>query len=201
VFFQVELELECAEGIVPRPNVSDEDSDQWDHKVSDLQFRERVEHAVGHGVAAMVPPGQSPVTRVKTTWLPEHEVRRITAHQEPSVTVVMEELAKLESAEDVRAKLQRLPAAYEEWIARQAATDAGDGKRAQTRDELVHKARDARRRIAEGIELLAGDVQVRQAFCLTNQAMAGRFAAPTSMRDVEATAHLWLVGRRLGRQS
>jgi hypothetical protein len=28
-----------------------------------------------------------------------------------------------------------------------------------------------------------------------------RFAAPTSMRDVEATAHLWLVGRRLGRQS
>jgi hypothetical protein len=27
-----------------------------------------------------------------------------------------------------------------------------------------------------------------------------RFAAPTSMRDVEATAHLWLVGRRLGRQ-
>jgi hypothetical protein len=28
----------------------------------------------------------------------------------------------------------------------------------------------------------------------------GRFAAPTSMRDVESTAHLWLVGRRLGRQ-
>ncbi len=27
-----------------------------------------------------------------------------------------------------------------------------------------------------------------------------QFAAPTSMRDVEATAHLWLVGRRLGRQ-
>lgn len=27
-----------------------------------------------------------------------------------------------------------------------------------------------------------------------------RFAAPTSMRDVESTAHLWLVGRRLGRQ-
>jgi hypothetical protein len=28
----------------------------------------------------------------------------------------------------------------------------------------------------------------------------GHFAAPTSMRDVESTAHLWLVGRRLGRQ-
>ena len=29
----------------------------------------------------------------------------------------------------------------------------------------------------------------------------GRFCAPTSLRDVEATAHLWLVGRRLGSQS
>jgi hypothetical protein len=28
----------------------------------------------------------------------------------------------------------------------------------------------------------------------------GRFAAPTSLRDVESTAHLWLIGRRLGRQ-
>jgi hypothetical protein len=28
----------------------------------------------------------------------------------------------------------------------------------------------------------------------------GRFATPTSLRDVEATAHLWLIGRRLGRQ-
>jgi superfamily II DNA/RNA helicase len=32
------------------------------------------------------------------------------------------------------------------------------------------------------------------------QSAEGKFAAPTSMRDVESTAHLWLVGRRLGRQ-
>ena len=70
MIFQVELEIECAEGIVRRPDFSSEESDQWDQKVSDLQFREHVEYAVGHGVAVEVPPGQEPVTRVKTTWLP-----------------------------------------------------------------------------------------------------------------------------------
>lgn len=42
MFFQVEMEVEHAGGIVARPNVADEDSDQWDQKVADLQFRDRV---------------------------------------------------------------------------------------------------------------------------------------------------------------
>lgn len=84
----------------------------------------------------------------------------------------MEKLAKVESGEDVRAHLSRLPAAYGEWIARQAAADVGGERRVHTRDELLHKAGDARRRIAEGIELLAADPQARRAFCLANEAMA-----------------------------
>jgi hypothetical protein len=172
MIFQVEMELECPEGIVPRPNFSDEESDQWDQKIADLQFRDRVEYAVGHGVAVAVPEGQSPVTRVKTTWLPEHEVRRIVAHDEEGVTIAMDDLAQLDSPEDVRSRLKRLPAAYGEWITEQQAADVGGGKRAQTRDALMQKADDARRRIAEGIELLATDGQVRQAFCLANKAMA-----------------------------
>ncbi|MGK4004477.1 DISARM system helicase DrmA [Sorangium sp. So ce1036] len=189
MIFQVELEIECAEGIVPRPNFSDEDSDQWDQKVADLQFRERVEYAVGHGVAVEVPPGQGgvgdggspgepgsaprpPVTRVKTTWLPEYEVRRVVAHEEEGVTVAMDELAKLERGEDVRARLERLPAAYGAWIQKQRSTQVEGDKRAETRDELMRKAEEARRRIEAGIELLASDAQIRQAFCMANEAMA-----------------------------
>lgn len=172
IVFQVEMELENKGGIVPRPNLADEVSREWDQKVSDLQFRGQVEYAVGHGVAVEVPPGQSPVTRVKTTWLPEYEVRRVVPHNEAGVTVAMEKLAKLESAEDVRAHLERLPAAYGEWIARKATLEVGSDKRVETRDELLHKASDARRRIAEGIDLLATDPQVRRAFCLANEAMA-----------------------------
>jgi len=172
MIFQVEMEIECAEGIVPRPNFSDEDKSEWDQKVADLQFRERVEYAVGHGVAAHVPEGQNPVTRVKTTWLPEYEVRRVVAHEEKGVTVAMDELAKLDGPEDVYARLERLPAAYQEWIEAQRSTPVGGQKRAETRDELMNKADDARRRIREGIELLANNGQIRQAFCLANQAMA-----------------------------
>ncbi len=171
--FQVEMEITCAEGIVPRPDFSDEESAEWDDKVADLQFRGRVEHAVGHGVAVEVPPGQSPVTRVKTTWLPEHEVPRIVARSEAGVTVAMEELAHLEKPEDVRAHLDRLPAAYGEWIARQQANaTVGGGKRAHTRDALMAKAETAKTRITEGIALLATNPEVRRAFCLANQAMA-----------------------------
>ncbi|WP_437947562.1 DISARM system helicase DrmA [Sorangium sp. So ce296] len=189
MIFQVEMEIECAEGIVPRPNFSDEESDQWDQKVADLQFRERVEYAVGHGVAVEVPPGQSaiddggspgtpgsaprpPVTRVRTTWLPDYEVRRVVAHEEEGVNVAMDELAELDTPEKVRERLELLPAAYGAWIERQRGTRVDGDRRAETRDELMHKAEDARRRIAEGIDLLASNEQIRQAFCMANKAMA-----------------------------
>jgi hypothetical protein len=173
MIFQVELEIECPEGIVRRPNMGDEDSDQWDEKVADLQFRERCEYAVGHNVAVEVPEGQSPIKRVKTTWLPSCQVPRIVAHEEAGVVVAMADLADLNDESDIRAKLDRLPAAYTEWIVRERTrSDIGKGPRALTRDNLMDKAEDARSRIAAGIELLVADAQVRRAFCVANKAMA-----------------------------
>src|SRR5690606_4910562 len=107
--FQVELAVECAQGIVPRPNAGGEDSDHWDERVADLQFRDRCEYAVGHNVAVEIPPGQERVTRARTTWLPFHEVRRVVAHDEPGVTVAMEDLARLADGNEVRVRLSRLP--------------------------------------------------------------------------------------------
>ena len=46
LWWRAPLEVECAEGIVRRPNFSDEESEQWDQKVSDLRFREHFEYAV-----------------------------------------------------------------------------------------------------------------------------------------------------------
>ncbi|PKN50069.1 MAG: hypothetical protein CVU63_00355 [Deltaproteobacteria bacterium HGW-Deltaproteobacteria-20] len=185
LIFQVEMELECPEGIVPRPNTGDADSDQWDEKVADLQFRGRCEYAVGHNVAVMVPEGQSPITRVRTTWIPSCEVRRVIAHVEPGVTVAMEDLAQLREGADVRYRLGRLVEAYGAWIAEQRATDVGNELRMQTRDVLMEKAEAARLRIAAGIDLLASDPQVRRAFCLANKAMAqaARQRSPERYKD------------------
>jgi hypothetical protein len=49
--FQAGLEIACAEGIVARPNRADGGGADWDARVADLQFRDRCEYAVGHGVS------------------------------------------------------------------------------------------------------------------------------------------------------
>lgn len=170
--FQVAMSVECAEGIVPRPNVSDERSTEWDERVADLQFRDRAEYAVGHNIAVEVEPDQDPITRVRTTWLPTYEVRRVVPLREQGVTVAMDELAGLNGAKDVYAKLSRLPESYSEWIATLRAKPVGSIRRSETRDELMDKAEAALARIGRGIELLASDEQIRRAFCMANKVMA-----------------------------
>ncbi len=49
--FQAGLEITFAAGIAARPNRADGGADDWDARVADLQFRDRCEYAVGHGVS------------------------------------------------------------------------------------------------------------------------------------------------------
>src|SRR5690606_25279963 len=117
--------------------------------------------AVGHGVAVEVPEGQGDtVRRVRTTWIPRSEVRRVKTHGDPRITTRMESLAELADAAAVRAALGDLPVAYGEWIAAQRRIDPGSPRRRATRDELLRNAERARDRIAEGIALLETDAQV-----------------------------------------
>lgn len=169
--FQVELEIECSEGVVRRPNLGGEDSDMWDDCVADLQFRDRCEYAVGHNIAVDV-ASRDPVTKVRTTWLPSYEVRRVVAYRDNNVSVSMDDLAQLADADDVMRKLARLPTAYGEWIEAQSRRDVGPGGRSETQRQLIDKASTAKARIQAGIDLLARDPQVRRAFCLMNKAMA-----------------------------
>lgn len=189
--FQVEMELCCAEGIVARPDFTGEGSDDWDSNVADLQFRKNCEYAVGHNIAVEVPPGQDPVQRVKTTWIPSYEVRPVVPHEDQAVCVTMEELASIKSGDEIRARLSRLPAAYGEWIGKQREANVGDGSRTKTRKELMDRAETVRSRIAAGIELLASDVQCRRAFCLANQAMATAARKRSPDRYPEGKAPRW----------
>jgi hypothetical protein len=176
--FQARLEIACDAGIVARPNRADGDAQDFDARVADLQFRDRCEYAVGHGVSvAVVPSGDGAVTSVntvRTAWIPCAEVPRVVTGPTVGVTA-MEDLAGLEDGDAVRRALDPIPAAYREWIATQRAIDPGTdpgGRRRATRDELMDQAERACRRIAEGIELLEWDGDVRHAFQLANRAMA-----------------------------
>lgn len=169
--FQVQLELGYAGGFVARPDQRDELSDEWDSRVADLQFRGRCEHAVGHGVSVEVPPSQNPVTIVRTTWLPSCEVPLVVTREIAGVNTRMADLGSLANGQVARTTLLPLIDAYRAWIATQASADVGSTGRTETRDALVERANQACKRIEAGIELLATDPEVLEAFCLANQAM------------------------------
>jgi hypothetical protein len=172
--FQVSLEISCAGGIVARPTRTGGGATDLDASIADLQFRDRCEYAVGHGVSVAVdqPADGGPVTTVRTAWIPRAEVPRVITGPAVGITA-MEELAGLEDGEELRRALEPIPAAYGEWIQEQRRTDLGtDARRAATRDELMAEAERACRRIEDGIALLARDEEVRYAFRLANRAMA-----------------------------
>ena len=177
--FQTHLELECAEGFVGRPDDSDADSDEFDDRVNDLQFREQREWAVGHRVSVRVRSKSQPVQPVETDWMPRDEVLPVIARRLPEVVVQMESLAALESPLAVEPALRPMVTAYREWVHGQDAIDVGiDARqetreaRKETRDELVRKALLAAIRIEDGIRLLATDPLTFEAFRWMNGVMA-----------------------------
>ena len=66
--FQAELEVECDAGFVPRPNLRSLESDEWDERLADLQYRDACEFAVGHSVATEVAQSEGRCRRVRTCW-------------------------------------------------------------------------------------------------------------------------------------
>jgi hypothetical protein len=178
--FQVELELFYARGFVERPNRWGETASDFDDRVSDLQYRDHCEWAVGHGVATSagpLDPTLKRVQRVRTTFIPVSEVYGVRGINERECEVVsnMLELAELASREDGAALQQALlplTKRYSEWIDAQQAMPIDRPKRRETQAELVQQARLACERIQRGIERLATDAEARRAFGWTNHVMA-----------------------------
>jgi hypothetical protein len=171
--FQVGLELDHAGGLVARPNRQGEREDgDWDDRVADLQYRDHYEWAVGHNVSVTADAAASSVTRARTTWLPRHEVRRVVTRDEPNVITSMDALGALESGAAAQPMLLPMVEAYGAWITAQGAIDVDSKTRRGTRDALVSRAEHARARIGAGIELLATDAELFEAFTLANRAMA-----------------------------
>ncbi|HEY8206132.1 MAG TPA: DISARM system helicase DrmA [Myxococcaceae bacterium] len=172
--FQVRLTLAFEPGFYARPNLRDEKVRSWDERLADLHFRKCFEYAVGHNASAETLPGERPgaVTKVRTCWLPRATVRKVKTHEVEGVTTAMEALGELSSADVVRGALGGISAAYLEWIDRQRQEDPGTPERRVTQKIVLDKARDAAVRIRAGVELLASDADVLEAFRIANQAMA-----------------------------
>jgi hypothetical protein len=177
--FQVSLALTTALGqsLVPRPSHRGELSDDDDDRTADLQYRDQREWAVGHGIAAepVLDPTTGRVTGARTVWIPRATVPLVQTREDLGADVIlqMEALGAPGDGATLRVGLMGLADRYGRWI-------EGERKKAETLTDrrrkaalnLMARASRARERMVEGIELLATDGEVRQAFQLANQAMA-----------------------------
>ena len=175
--FQVRLAFRYPRGFLSRPNRRGEDAIDDDPRILALTFRDRHEWAVGHNTSVDIPrpDADGQVRELRTTQLPRYEVRGVRHETDPrkiGVAVLeMRQLAGLDGPGLVHA-LSPLVDAYGAWIERQRYRDLGDrGKLEPTRDALMDAADSVRKRMREGIDLLAADAEVREAFKLANLAM------------------------------
>lgn len=189
--FQVEMEVSYERGFVPRPNRQGEASGDADEETADLQFRHHCEWAVGHGVAVVGAEARDGhVTRLRTTWIPRCEVRKVVTHEEADVVTAMEDLASA-SPEDLVARLSPLTSAYGAWIEKQGTIELDSDARKVRRKKLLKDAARANDRIRAGIELLKRDAELREAFQLMNRAMAMAARKRSPQRYPEGTKPSW----------
>ena len=169
--FQAGLKIECSEGFVSRPNLRSLETDDWDMQVADLQYRDAFEFSVGHTISthAEVEDGKCHV--VRTCWIPEAQVEKVSPSKIDRVDLKMGSLALTRDYEDAKDKLGGFVSAYRAWIDDQEKNASGlSAQRAETAQTLFARARVAASRIEKGIDLLADD-DVRTAFCIANKAM------------------------------
>jgi hypothetical protein len=123
LLFQLEYQLCCEVGFLARPDLTGEGGSDLDDQINDLQYRNAFEYAVGHGVAAQPVAGslradlggpEAPrVDAVEIAWIPRAEFKPVAAREDAPVTISMQKLGLLDTAEQVEAALGGLPAAYE----------------------------------------------------------------------------------------
>ena len=170
--FQVELELQSETSFLPRPNLRSLESDDWDERVADLQYRDSFEFAVGHSVSTEAVVDDGVCRTVRTSWIPTAEVEKVAPSKIPNVTLEMEALALLRDGADAQEQLGRFVSTYKTWIVAQSkVAPKAPTHRRETADELLHRANLAADRIQAGIDLLS-DPQCLEAFRLANRSMA-----------------------------
>src|SRR5262249_17687093 len=165
--FQAELEVRSEQPLVPRPNLGGVETDDWDEKVADLQYRDAYEYAVGHGVATRaVIEGDGVCRSVCTCWIPTAEVELVAPAPIPDVERRMETLAGLPDGTAAKKSLQGIVDNYRSWIeAQKPHVPKSPTQRKDAATELLSRARHAADRIEAGVRALA-DPQVLEAFRL-----------------------------------
>ncbi len=185
--FQTGLEIraESSAGggaIRPRPALPPAGADE-DAKSAALLYRDAVEYAVGHGVAAVWDPSSTlRVDRVATAWMPASAVKGMSTkghdflegfHSEYPDALKATWLARARSRSEITAALRAFVAVYRRWIAEtlEQRWSGFEGALREAAECNLRRCEDACRRIEDGVAVLESHEQAWKAFVLTNAAM------------------------------
>ena len=190
--FQIELMAAPVDGStmfvgrqVALPDQTSDDDAELRHL--DLLYRDKVEFAVGHGVAVHADAAaEDPfrATAVRTAVIPRSEVAKVEAPgaDDPALDDVerqllgtvafdMEALSKFDGP-SAAAALRPLADAYDLWLGRQAERSAELTKdEAEAARGALDSARAIAARLRTGIDLLASDPVAAEAFGFANHTM------------------------------
>ena len=172
--------------IFRRRPVLDADGMDPEREALEMIYRNRVEFAVGHGVAvhAETADDVTLATEVRTTVMPQYEVQVTeTPGLDPSDRTAMQEmvgsglldmqrLATLEIAPLVDA-LSMLAKDYAAWIDEQRARVGGEVTGYDTQSQqAMDRCQEIHTRLRQGIDTLKSNEKALAAFRFANQAMA-----------------------------
>ena len=200
--FQAQIEVRAAAPFIPMPDLRGAGATEFDEQVADLHYRDAPEYAVGHGVSPdwefdrefdgdsdeddRTGAGRA-CRRLRTEWIGRASVERVETEDVPDAVRSMDALGKLPDGDAARAALTPLVERYRDWIAaRRDEAAALPPQRRETAGELLRQAEIAASRMERGIEALAGDADLLDAFRVANRAVAAALRAPGAELAAEA---------------
>ena len=148
-----------------------------------LLYRDVVEYAVGHGVAAEWDPAPVMcVDRVATSWLPEATVKGMSATAHPMLEAFLLDhpealqaswLARTDACGEVTSALRTFVGKYSLWISETLEARLADipPDMCEAANRNLSHCRDACRRMEYGVATLEQREDAWQAFVLANAAM------------------------------
>ena len=171
--FQLEIEVRCAEGFVPRSDPRGASAEEWDERVADLHYANSPGYATGHGVSADWEVVDGLCSLVRTAWIPSAQVEKTETVAVEGAELAMDRLGGLADGASAREALTPLVAAYRAWIETQhREVDGLTGRHRETAAELLRFAALSADRIERGIRTLEADADSLDAFRVANRAVA-----------------------------
>ena len=157
--------------------------DPEEQRLLDMQYRDHVEFAVGHGIATRADPAPdnpARAVRIATEFLPTYEVPNTvaaTTTDTPQLAGVVLDMKRLADAtsDELRSWLSPLADGYRDWLTAQRARISDPTARLEGMGEIaeyaVSEASRVADKIAEGIEVVCSDSDAAAAFRFANRAM------------------------------